>query len=221
MNKQVRKAVARIHRKYSHYTRVDILSNIICSIIKKHLLVKKTYPLRILDVGCGDMQISRSLTKRLASYDVSVSGIDIFEPNPESLESCLNSYSKFNGRDIPYDNDSFELAIFCDVLHHDMENANTLIEEAKRVSRYILIKDHLESGQISRKILQLMDIVGNWGYGVRIPKRYFDSQSMDKFINMNQLRLVERLNNIELYNHIPGLRYIAKSEYQILLLLQR
>jgi hypothetical protein len=62
--------------------------------------------------------------------------------------------------------------MFIDVLHHT-SNAQALLEEAGRVGKFILIKDHFKDGVLADATLRLMDWVGNARYGVSLPYNYW------------------------------------------------
>lgn len=130
------------------------------------------------------------------------------------------NYRTYDGKNIPAKNDTFDIAIICDVLHHDLNNASLLIQEAKRTSKYILIKDHFEYGIFSRSVLRLMDFVGNWGYDVSIPKKYFSKETFQSILKENRLVVIESIDSINLYNHLPLIRYLLKPHWQFIKVLK-
>ncbi len=65
-----------------------------------------------------------------------------------------------------------------------------------------------------------MDIIGNWGYGVEIPQRYFTYQQINALIHRCGLQIVLELKDIELYDHLPLLKRVTNKKYQIVLLLK-
>src|SRR5258708_4583485 len=90
---------------------------------------------RILDVGCGDGLISATL--QAARPDLTVCGIDVLR-----RDSTHIPVEMFDGRRIPYDDDSFDIVLFSDVLHHT-DDPTVLLCEARRVATCgVLIKDH-------------------------------------------------------------------------------
>lgn len=125
------------HKKFSHSHRVNILSEVILSEIKSLNIKNKS--ITLLDVGCGDMSITNILSKK--NNTLLCTGIDIY-PNIKKWKN----YKEFDGQNIPFKDDSFDIVIFCDVLHHTFENIGVLLKEAKRVANFIIIKDHFEYG---------------------------------------------------------------------------
>lgn len=196
-----------IHKKISHSNRVDLLSSIYVEILKS--LNKNNSSIRLLDVGCGDMAIAKSIASKYTK--VQFTCIDIY-PNKENWDN----YVEFNGKNIPFEEDAFDIVLYSDVLHHDIKNAENLLKEAKRVSKYILIKDHFEYGLWSRKLLQLADFIGNYGYGVSIPKFYFSKNSYKKLLHDCGLIELENKCPVKLYEKRSLVNMIFKSKYQFM-----
>lgn len=103
----------------------------------------------VLDVGCGDgkrlQQIS--IFKEIKPY-----GIDLLEESGkpqstpfQSIYSTLNLTS-YNGKDIPFPNDFFNVSMICYVLHHLSKELNSrIVSEAIRCSkdRIIVLEDSM------------------------------------------------------------------------------
>ncbi|WP_396591175.1 class I SAM-dependent methyltransferase [Allomuricauda sp. R78024] len=213
------KLLISFHRKTSHNSRIEILSDLIFKDLRFLMEKENLESIKCLDIGCGDLTLSESISEKDSA--ISFTGIDIHEV-PEALKDVgkWKNYVHFDGKNMPFDDNSFDSALFSDVLHHDYENIEILLKEAKRVSKYIVIKDHFEYGFFSRKILQLADIIGNYGYGISIPKRYLSLKSYDKCISECGLTEVKRLTPIHLYDHSPLVKIIFKSKYQFISILK-
>jgi SAM-dependent methyltransferase len=118
---------------------------------------------RVLDVGCGDGTIAKSWMANRP--DISVQGIDVLVRPGTKI-----SVHAFDGQFIPFEDNSFDVVSFVDVLHH-ADNALQLLREARRVSKTcVLIKDHYAENWLNHAILAFMDWVGNAPHGV--PLRY-------------------------------------------------
>jgi len=146
----------------------------------------------VLDVGCGDGQISAQLAN--SGKGLSVRGIDVLiRPN------CYIPVTQFDGNNIPFDDASFDLVIFVDVLHHT-EDPAALLAEAKRVSRrYLLLKDHFRTGAIGNKTLRLMDWFGNAHHGVVLPYNYLSEPEWNQAYQRLGLKVVEIKRKLGLY----------------------
>ena len=84
----------------------------------------------------------------------------------------------FDGKTIPFEDNSFDLVMFVDVLHH-AEDPASLLAEAARVSRkYLLLKDHVRTGLVGKWTLRLMDWFGNAQHNVVLPYNYLSEAGM-------------------------------------------
>jgi SAM-dependent methyltransferase len=201
------KILIAIHKKISHKKRVNILSTLFVEVIRS--LNTENRKVRLLDVGCGDMTIAKTLASKYKKLRFTC--IDIY-PNIEDWDN----YFEFDGKNIPFDDKEFDVTLFSDVLHHDFDNIKSLLMEAKRVSNIILIKDHFEYGLWSRRILQVADFIGNYGYGVSIPKHYFSKQSFSDLLDECKMKEIRRICPIQLYKNSALIKLLFKSKYQFL-----
>lgn len=199
------------HRVNSHVSRVDILSEELSNLIKKFDLVNSG---RFLDVGCGDLSLSRNISNRFPNVDLI--SVDLYDlPSDLVFDPQWRNYIKFDGVNLPFPDNYFDVAIFSDVLHHvDADHLIELLLEARRVSKYVLIKDHFEYGFFSRQMLRLMDFVGNYGYGVSIPARYFSASSFEKTLSNSNFTLVHLNVGIDLYERSFVFKTITSRKWQ-------
>lgn len=148
----------RIHESYVYARRVRVLSHIMASLLPKNS--------RVLDIGCGDGLISKSIQEKRA--DIKIEGIDVL-----LRPKAYISVKQFDGNHLPYADISFDAVMLVDVLHH-ADNPVMLIYEAVRVSKgLLLVKDHTRDGFFAEPILRFMDWVGNKRHGVSIPANYW------------------------------------------------
>jgi len=85
---------------------------------------------RTLDVGCGNGIVSRILAER---FSLDLVGTDIDDYRKEKI-----AFVPMDGKKLPFLDDSFELVLLNDALHHAVDQA-ALIAEARRVGRTVLI----------------------------------------------------------------------------------
>ena len=153
--------IDRIHGGYVHQRRVNALSD--------HLVELIPLGAQALDVGCGDGSLASLIMQRRP--DITVSGIDVLIRDQTRIP-----IAEFNGQKIPYDDASFDVVMFVDVLHHT-EDPMTLLREASRVTRQsVIIKDHTCDGPLAGPTLRLMDQVGNARFGVALTFNYWPRQ---------------------------------------------
>jgi ubiquinone/menaquinone biosynthesis C-methylase UbiE len=136
----------------------------------------------VLDIGCGDGLLAASLGA--ACPRLEVSGIDVLV-----RDSTHIPVAAFDGRVVPFADQTFDATMLVDVLHHSDDPAG-LLAEAVRVSKSsVLIKDHLTDAVLAIPRLRLMDRVGNRRHGVDLPGNY---QSSDWWLHTFEQLGVER-----------------------------
>lgn len=147
---------------------------------------------KVLDVGCGDGLLAGLIQEKRP--DVEIRGIDIMV-----REKTHIPVEKFDGNVIPYEDKSFDVVTFVDVLHHT-DDPNVLLREAARVAKsFILIKDHTDEGFLSNITLRFMDWVGNKPHGVVLPYNYWkESQWKNAFENL-QIEITDWRSKLGLY----------------------
>jgi SAM-dependent methyltransferase len=127
-----------------------------------------------LDVGCGDGYITRAIADRVGARHVE--GVELSVP-----PSAHVPIRRYNGRDLPFPDGSFEAVVLVDVLHH-CDDPQRVLDEAVRVAaRQVVIKDHLAFGSKSRWVLRVMDRIGNAKEAFDARATYF---SFDQWIAM-------------------------------------
>ena len=99
----------------------------------------------LLEIGCGSGAILEQLDQR--KFGQSLCGIEISSSGVEQLTlkqiSSLAEAKLFDGKIIPYDDHSFDLAILSHVVEH-LEYPRALLQEAKRVARFVFVEVPLE-----------------------------------------------------------------------------
>lgn len=211
----IKDILIRLHQRLSHHRRISILSRRIAEIIEEEF--KDKDKIHCLDVGCGDMKIAESINE--ANKKTLWNCIDIYDL-PEDLRGTEKwaKYKRFNGVNIPFEDKSMDVVLFCDVLHHAGDNTIKLLKEAARVGKVVIVKDHFEYSFYSRLMLKVMDFIGNWGYGVKLPTRYFTKKGIEDLCRMSGLSIKRLYIGIDLYSHIPIARNILKPKWQFIVL---
>jgi SAM-dependent methyltransferase len=173
-----------VHGGYVHKRRISILSDRFSRLIPSNS--------RVLDVGCGDGQLARLIASRRP--DISIQGIDVRLRNDSAI-----LVEVFDGKSLPYGQDSFDVVMFVDVLHHTREPM-ILIREAIRAARQaILIKDHLVKGAFAHSTLRFMDWVGNARHGVALPYNYWTPAEWHRAFDKLGLTINSWEWNLKLY----------------------
>ena len=153
----------------------------------------------LLDVGCGDGTLARSITERRT--ELRAVGVEI-----RARPSTAIPVREFDGRILPFADRSHDVVMLVDVLHH-AEEPNVLIREAGRVAaRAVIIKDHITGAWLSHERLGLMDWVGNIGHGVPLRYDYWSPQQWGDAFRQAGLREADRRERLGLYG--PTLRWL-------------
>ena len=148
----------RLHEQYVVGRRARVLADRLGALIPEGA--------RVLDVGCGDGRLASLIQRR--RVDLRIQGIDCLVRPRTHI-----AVSQFDGRRIPYEDDSFDVVTLIDVLHH-AELPEALLGEAARVARRaVVIKDVAMTGWLAGVTLRFMDRVGNARHGVRAPDSYW------------------------------------------------
>ncbi len=159
--------VGKLHGSCVHRRRVHVLGRHISSLLPSGGSV--------LDVGCGDGWISSEIARR--RRDLDIRGIDVLKRSNTRIP-----VEEFDGITMPYEDQSFDVVQFIDVLHHTVDPM-TLLREARRVARVgILIKDHTLSGPFAGPLLRFMDRVGNGPHGVALTYNYWTPEQWDRAV---------------------------------------
>ena len=160
-------------------------------VLSSHLKSLIPFQSRVLDVGCGDGTIDALIQQQRP--DLVIEGIDILV-RPKTHIPVRH----FDGQVIPYPNQSFDVVIFVDVLHHT-EEPLVLLKEAHRVGKQVLIKDHFREGAFAYSTLRLMDFVGNAHHGVVLPYNYWHESEWRSAFEKVGLFPSEIKRNLSLY----------------------
>lgn len=177
-------AVGVVHEKLVLNRRVSTLARWFAQLIPQGATV--------LDVGCGDGLIS-SLLQSLRP-DLKLRGIDVLPRTHSHIPVEM-----FDGRTFPFNDQSFDVVLFSDVLHHTPD-PTVLLREATRVARHsVLIKDHNRTGLWAGGRLRLMDWVGNARFGVALPYNYWTERQWRGTWQELGLRLHQLVTDLDLY----------------------
>lgn len=116
---------------------------------------------RVLDVGCGSGRLSKKIMKKTGAR---MEGADVTTYPDAEISTAL-----FDGKNLPFQNETFDGVIILDVLHH-AKNARELLDECIRVSRnYVIIKDHYYENERQLQRLRIADSIGNFAENIPTP----------------------------------------------------
>ena len=146
----------------------------------------------LLDVGCGDGTLARAVVRRRP--EIEPNGVEI-RARPQTAIPVR----EFDGLQLPFADQSFDVVMLVDVLHHAEEPQTLLSEVARVAAKCVIIKDHLTGAWLSHERLRLMDWVGNIGHGVPLRYAYWSPSQWADAFRVAGLREVERRERLGLY----------------------
>ncbi|MCI0628351.1 MAG: class I SAM-dependent methyltransferase [Acidobacteria bacterium] len=163
-------------------------------------------PLRIADIGCGDARLA-GFIQRHRSHTRFVGFETLARPARDpAVEVVL-----FDGGTLPCADNSFDIALLCDVIHH-ARNQERLLSEAARISRQgIIVKDHVFGNSLERYQLLILDMLGNRRFGVEVIGRYLDLQGWQALLSPTHLQ-VDFFPSLPLRSGILGLVFGNRLE---------
>jgi SAM-dependent methyltransferase len=157
--------LARLHKHSILGRRMRVLSDRLKSLLPDQGSV--------LDVGCGNGIISRQIMTDKPL--LSIQGIDVL-----IRTECAIPVEIYDGFSFPFENKSFDVVMFVDVLHHTADPLQLLIEAKRVARRSIVLKDHLCDNSYALRVLTFMDWVGNRSHGVNLPYNYWSSDEWSR-----------------------------------------
>lgn len=213
----IRRNLQKFHKQTSHVHRINVLSKEIAGIIDG-LFPEKT-KIKCMDIGCGDMEIAEAIGR--LSTRTEWMCLDIYElPEQLASEPRWGKYMKFDGTHIPCPDNSWDVVLLCDVLHHARKDIFILLKESARVGAVVIVKDHFEYSLYSRFMLRMLDFLGNWGYGVSLPTSYFTKDSFKSLCEQAGVSIEHMKIGIDLYSHLPVIRFFLLPKWQFIAVLR-
>jgi SAM-dependent methyltransferase len=194
----------RVHEAFVYGRRIRRLSEHLSELIPPSC--------SLLDVGCGDGQLARSLQRKRP--DLQIEGVEVQRRKPTYIP-----VTQFDGACLPYSQSRFDGVMLIDVLHHTPDPL-PLLREALRVSRrWLILKDHVLQGPWADLRLRFMDYVGNARHAVALPYNYLSMEEWNELRRVLNLRTAVEVRQLGLYPW--PLDYVFGAKLHFLVLLER
>jgi SAM-dependent methyltransferase len=127
---------------------------------------------RLLDFGSGDGWFAQQF--QAEGLAAAVTPVEV-QPRPHALVQPV----VYDGKRLPFDDGSFDLACSVDVLHHCPAPEESLRDVLRCTRGYFLLKDHTYSTSAGWLTLAALDEIGNRRFGV--PSNYHYQHGWDWF----------------------------------------
>lgn len=136
----------------------------IVSPIQKHVSECRS----VIDIGAGSCHI----TKALKDAGMEVTPVDVVDM------SCVPGIHSqvYNGKNLPFADNSFDAAVLITVLHHT-SNPVEILHEAQRVARnLVIVEEDIFDSQIRKYATFVFDSLVNWEWAGHPHSNNTDSQ---------------------------------------------
>ncbi len=168
-----------------------------------------------LDIGTADQKLFEVIHQAFDNF----SDAQTLDIHP--VGQPIFRHTVYDGRTIPFPDNSFDIVSFIDVLHHT-DNIEELLAEAKRVSRkFILIKDHKYQNRVQKGTLEIQDWFGRFGLGEAnfpLPYNFLTSPQWQEIFLHLRLRVISFQGAIDYRHPFPFNKlYSAKLHFICLL----
>ena len=153
--------LAALHKPiYEH--RIEVLADLIVS----HLQEGD----RVLDIGSGFGGLAAKIQEKAEAtgLEIDIKGLEKNVRGSELVETL-----SFDGYKIPTEDDSYDVTILADVVHHEEDYMRLLTEVARITKRNLIVKDHTPNGFLGQQRISLIDWAANNPYGIKCLYRYF------------------------------------------------
>lgn len=185
MNKLAENIGVLIHRLLIMNRRVNKIASHLTEFIPKNII-------SILDVGAGSGEVAKAICQ--LRPELIISGVDV-----KIREKTFIPITKYDGSRLPFEDNTFDLIIAVDVLHHCVDPV-AMFKECVRVSKkWVIIKDHICETRLDWILLRLMDWIGNSSHGVVLPYNYLSSSEWESLFNQTGLKIIRNRRHLALY----------------------
>jgi ubiquinone/menaquinone biosynthesis C-methylase UbiE len=138
---------------------------------------------KILDLGCGSGIFGKKVEEKLKKE---VIGIDIVDKRV-----CKIPFKIYDGKKIPFSEDYFDVVVVAFVLHHT-EDPISILKEAKRVGKRIIIFEDLPEGIFGKVYCFLHWISWNLFFGKSPKFNFHKTKEWEEIFKNLGLKLISK-----------------------------
>ena len=139
---------------------------------------------RILDIGCGNGMMAFQIK---SGTKADVIGIDVADHRIVGIP-----FKKFDGKHIPFRDKRFDASLLLYVLHH-IRNQDTILKEAKRVTRKrVIVCEDMVENWISRIFTGMHIQIFSIFYGASKENRFRSRKGWEEYFKKLGFRIAAR-----------------------------
>jgi ubiquinone/menaquinone biosynthesis C-methylase UbiE len=163
----------------------------------------------VLDIGCGSGMLGDAVLKHgNCPKGVTYSGLERQKRGGEPIEVMEHQSGP-----LPFPDQSFDVVILADVLHHEKQEAFLLGEAARLSRRCVVVKDHKPEGFLGFWRVCFLDWAANNPYNVKCLYRYHTSGEWQALFAELGLTPVQEDTSIDLYPQVFNLIFGRRLQY--------
>lgn len=178
---------------------IDWKANILLPYLKKSE--------NVLDFGCGDLSLSKSL--KAVSPTLQITGVDVadFKNKNKNIKFIL-----YDGKTLPFKNNSFDVVISFYVFHH-CDDVIASLRECLRVGKRVVIIESVYRHPFETPFMKFMDWIYNRFKSESIPLsfQFFSHKDWMRIFIKSNLKVIssKKIKQIFLPSFLPiGISYL-------------
>jgi ubiquinone/menaquinone biosynthesis C-methylase UbiE len=189
-----------IHERIYKY-RIKVLSEMIIPFLNEGD--------KVLDIGCGSGRLGGVILGcNRCPRSIKYTGIEKIPRGGEPIDVIA-----YVGNTLPMEANSFDVVILADVLHHE-KNPLQLIMEARRVSKKIvIIKDHKKDYFFDQLRISILDFCANNPHDIECIYEYNTLQEWHSFFEEAKLTIEKEQLTINLYQWFFNIMFGKNLQY--------
>lgn len=150
---------------------------------------------RLLDVGCGGGTLAAAVIAHpICGRNSTAVGLERAVRGDEPIRVVA-----YNGGAFPFADDSFDVVLIADVLHHESDELGLLAECGRVARSVVVVKDHVRCGVAAQWRIALMDWAANRPYGIPCLYRYHTLAQWRECMEKCGLDILREIHPMKLY----------------------
>lgn len=156
--------------------------------IALHLSNKKE---TVLDFGCGDLSFAKALKK--VKPNLAITGVDVIDFRRRSR---LVKFVHYDGKKLPFKNNSFDTVIAFHVLHHTTDAKKYFKELVRVAKKRILLVESIARTPLDFPGMRFMDWVFNAWKSEKVPMTYqfFSKKDWYKIYKLEKVKVISEID---------------------------